>query len=527
MAVIPSHIKGVDIKVNLQSLSLRSSSIASGAYAKVYRDRYKIGQVIKILNDTIDRQAVIRDVGYAAWFIKNSISMDYVVKHTEIIQDGRARKWGIGMVNGGNDLYSLLSNRKHGRYPQVKSDDFLTVSYQAITHVFRMHKEAGMIHRDLKPANILWNTRTKKLVLLDFNLAISLLKTGAGRDIRVQTRWYRAPEVILGDVNYTSKIDVWSLGLILLHLWTNHAVRASSAIEQLFHFFSLGGTPPPRTHLTQLPMWETLTSVDSGRWFPIFVSKKREDGFRTTDKLEKILEAVPSLPIRTLLRSMLQVDPAHRCTTEELVNSPSFRSAFLSLGSPSFGSYDLTSRPYSFSPPDPDLSPLLVEALEEVNYRDISPSVWFGFSIGLFELSTKLSRPTFQRWVKTRHRLYALHFLYWSILEDNVPSLYDAVEFYSSSRSMVLAALPEVISALPLFYSYYLSHPYTVALHLLIQTRGETWWNEQSKKKEMSEVTRLVIRETLIFAKGKPSRLTQTDYSSHIVVLLETPSEFS
>ena len=40
------------------------------------------------------------------------------------------------------------------------------------------------------------------------------------RDIStcVQTRWYRAPEVVLLDHNYNKAVDIWSVGLILAEL---------------------------------------------------------------------------------------------------------------------------------------------------------------------------------------------------------------------------------------------------------------------------------------------------------------------
>lgn len=36
----------------------------------------------------------------------------------------------------------------------------------------------------------------------------------------IQSLWYRAPEVILGNLNYTSAVDIWSVGLIIDELLT-------------------------------------------------------------------------------------------------------------------------------------------------------------------------------------------------------------------------------------------------------------------------------------------------------------------
>jgi mitogen-activated protein kinase 15 len=40
----------------------------------------------------------------------------------------------------------------------------------------------------------------------------------------VATRWYRAPEILLGSTNYTKAVDMWSVGCILGELVTGKAI---------------------------------------------------------------------------------------------------------------------------------------------------------------------------------------------------------------------------------------------------------------------------------------------------------------
>jgi mitogen-activated protein kinase 15 len=62
-----------------------------------------------------------------------------------------------------------------------------------------------VIHRDLKPSNILINSDCY-IKICDFGLARSLVADQADKDVilteEVATRWYRAPEVLLGSKNY-------------------------------------------------------------------------------------------------------------------------------------------------------------------------------------------------------------------------------------------------------------------------------------------------------------------------------------
>lgn len=70
------------------------------------------------------------------------------------------------------------------------------------------------MHRDVKPANIVIDVDKGRLV--DYSLATH--KT-TSEDKGVVTLWYRAPEIIIGEP-YDSKIDVWSLGITMMHLLT-------------------------------------------------------------------------------------------------------------------------------------------------------------------------------------------------------------------------------------------------------------------------------------------------------------------
>uniref|UniRef100_A0A0G4H7S3 Protein kinase domain-containing protein n=1 Tax=Chromera velia CCMP2878 TaxID=1169474 RepID=A0A0G4H7S3_9ALVE len=68
----------------------------------------------------------------------------------------------------------------------------------------------------------------------------------------VQTRWYRAPEVLCGFSQYTDKIDVWSLGCIMAELITRKPVfRGSGTRDQLLQIVKVLGKPMENEFLPQ------------------------------------------------------------------------------------------------------------------------------------------------------------------------------------------------------------------------------------------------------------------------------------
>jgi len=58
------------------------------------------------------------------------------------------------------------------------------------------------------------------LKLCDFGFARLIPKNAAKMTDYVSTRWYRAPELLVGDTNYNKSVDIWAIGCILYELLT-------------------------------------------------------------------------------------------------------------------------------------------------------------------------------------------------------------------------------------------------------------------------------------------------------------------
>ena len=81
--------------------------------------------------------------------------------------------------------------------------------------------------------------------LADFGLARLVLHPKRTITHEVETLWYRAPEILLGQKHYTEAVDVWSLGCIYAELFKRKPffVGSGHEIEQIFQIMKIRGTP--------------------------------------------------------------------------------------------------------------------------------------------------------------------------------------------------------------------------------------------------------------------------------------------
>ncbi|KAI8024419.1 hypothetical protein LOK49_LG03G01960 [Camellia lanceoleosa] len=128
------------------------------------------------------------------------------------------------------------------------------IMHQILSGVIYCHKHRIM-HQDLKPDNLLIDLNASVVKIADFGMARAFHIPLRAYSPEVLTIWYRAPEILLGSLIYSTAIDVWSAGCIFAKmLICQNLFAGASKNEHLRKIFSIMGTPNERT-------WPGVTSL--------------------------------------------------------------------------------------------------------------------------------------------------------------------------------------------------------------------------------------------------------------------------
>jgi len=156
--------------------------------------------------------------------------------------------------------------------------------------------EHRVLHRDLKPQNLLINKKLE-LKLADFGLARAVGIPVRGYSHEVVTLWYRAPDVLMGSRNYSSTIDIWSIGCIMAEMANGRPLFPGSSIrDQLLRIYQTLGTPTEENwpKISEIPDYKPIFPVYPALDLSLSLPKLPASG---VDLLLKMLEYAPELRI--------------------------------------------------------------------------------------------------------------------------------------------------------------------------------------------------------------------------------------
>ena len=281
-------------------------TIGEGTYGVVLKCRHKeTGQIVAIKKfKESDEDEQVRKTALREVRILKQLKHDNIVNLIEVFR----RKGKLYLVFEYVDRTILEDLEKH---PEgLGLDNVKKITWQLCRAIEFCHAH-NVIHRDIKPENLLVS-KHGALKLCDFGFARTLAGPKAKYTDYVSTRWYRSPELLVGDTSYGKGVDVWAIGSMVAEITNGMPLfPGESDVDQLFHIVRCFGRLTDR----QMELFRTN---------PLFVGVNMPDV--SDNDLEPLRGRFPNIEKSQLevMSLCLDYDPDRRATCTELMSCSYF-----------------------------------------------------------------------------------------------------------------------------------------------------------------------------------------------------------
>jgi len=126
-------------------------------------------------------------------------------------------KWGF--INRANTsryglIFEHVSSRSYKtQFAEFEDNDVRWYLHEVLWGLAFIHSK-GIMHRDLKPHNIVYNHTDRKVRIIDFGLS-DWYSPDRHYSLSVGSRYYKAPELLVGSHKYDYSVDVWAAGCVM------------------------------------------------------------------------------------------------------------------------------------------------------------------------------------------------------------------------------------------------------------------------------------------------------------------------
>ncbi|KAK9525057.1 hypothetical protein VZT92_017400 [Zoarces viviparus] len=280
--------------------------VGEGSYGTVLKCRHReSGRLVAIKKFVdLDDDKTVKKIALREIKLLRQLRHDNLVNLLEVWK--RRRRWYLVFEFVERTLLDDLEQNPSG----LDLNTSRWYLYQILRAAAFCHQQ-NIIHRDIKPENILIS-QGGVVKMCDFGFARTMAAPAEGGVYTdyVATRWYRAPELLVGDPKYGKPVDVWAVGCLLLEMLTGQPLfPGDSDLDQIYHIVRCFGNLT--AHHQEL---FCRNPVFSGVTLPEYSARVRlEQRFPT------ITPAAQDLAL-----SCLQMDPERRAQCSELQEHPLF-----------------------------------------------------------------------------------------------------------------------------------------------------------------------------------------------------------
>jgi len=283
--------------------------LGKGAYGIVWkaidkrnRQTVALKKCFDAFRNATDAQRTYREIQYLNQLGKGK-GHDNIIRLLSVIRADNDRDIYLTFDFMETDLHAVIrANLLEDIHKQY-------IIYQLLRAIKYMHS-GGLLHRDIKPSNLLLNSDCHVKVC-DFGLCRSIAEMQGPNPVLtdyVATRWYRAPEILMGSTKYTKGVDIWSVGCILGEMILGKPLfPGTSTMNQLEKILQVIGEPSA----------EDVKSINSP-----FAATMLESLAKAPQKALKDLVPTASPDALSFMDSCLKFSPLNRSTVETCLEHP-------------------------------------------------------------------------------------------------------------------------------------------------------------------------------------------------------------
>lgn len=133
-----------------------------------------------------------------------------VIELLEVVQDPQSKTPSLIFEYVNNIDFKVL-------YPTFTDFDIRYYLFELLKALDYCHSN-GIMHRDVKPHNIMIDHQKRKLRLIDWGLA-EFYHPGREYNVRVASRYFKGPELLLDHQEYDYSLDIWSMGCMVASMF--------------------------------------------------------------------------------------------------------------------------------------------------------------------------------------------------------------------------------------------------------------------------------------------------------------------
>jgi cyclin-dependent kinase-like len=265
-------------------------------------------------DDEIVRKTTMREVSILSMLKQNNIVL---------LKDAFRRKGKLYLVFEymEKNLLEVLEENSNGLDEELVK----LFIYQLVKAIEYCHRN-NIVHRDIKPENLLVDTTNNRVCLCDFGFArkispsannpYSNSNTITDMTDYVATRWYRAPELLLGSTTYGKAVDLFAIACIMGELIDGQPLfPGETELDQLYRIQKMLGPltsdqsdlfhKNPRYLGTKLPFNANYKPPANNTLEKRYLGKLSKKGFQ-------------------FMKSILKVDENERANSWECLMHPYF-----------------------------------------------------------------------------------------------------------------------------------------------------------------------------------------------------------